>query len=131
MTPKQRSHCMSRIRSANTKPEMHLRRALWAAGLRFRVRGKTCGRPDVVFTRSKLAVFVDGCFWHGCPVHGTHPKTNQGYWRSKIEGNKARDERVSAQLHALGWSVMRFWLHQLDDDLPRVVEQIQAERERR
>ncbi len=99
---------MSRIRSKDTRPEKALRSALWRAGLRFRIGGKLPGRPDIWFSRAKLAVFVDGCFWHGCSVHGTRPKTNAGYWNPKIEANRARDTAVLARLDAIGWKGLRF-----------------------
>jgi DNA mismatch endonuclease, patch repair protein len=81
---------------------------------RFHARGsKLTGRPDFVFPKLKLAVFVDGCFWHGCPKHGTRPKANAGFWLAKITGNKARDRRVNRLLRAEGWRVLRIWEHEL------------------
>jgi DNA mismatch endonuclease, patch repair protein len=68
-------------------------------------------RPDIVFTKAKVAVFVDGCFWHCCPEHGSRPATNQGYWETKLDGNVARDKRVNAGLEEAGWTVLRFWEH--------------------
>jgi DNA mismatch endonuclease (patch repair protein) len=124
MTQAQRSRCMSRIRSAETGPELRLRRALWAAGLRFRVRPKLPGKPDVIFKRAHLAVFVDGCFWHGCPIHGTRPKSNTSYWHPKIERNIARDREIEAKLTAMGWCVARYWEHEVADGLDRVVAEI-------
>ena len=131
MTPEQRSRCISRIRGQDTRPEMALRRALWRAGLRFRVGEKLPGRPDICFTRAKLAVFVDGCFWHGCPVHGTRPKSNAGYWNPKIEGNRARDAKVLALLSEIGWKGLRFWEHEVKDNTGSVVVAITAEWESR
>jgi DNA mismatch endonuclease, patch repair protein len=104
-------------RRRDTKPEVELRAALHRLGLRFRkdllIR---CGgvrvRPDVVFTRWKLVVFVDGCFWHGCPDHGSVPKTNREYWVPKLRANVERDVRASEALTAAGWSVLRFWEHE-------------------
>ena len=122
---------MSRIRSMDTRPEIALRSALWRAGLRFRVRGKLPGRPDILFSRAKLAVFVDGCFWHGCPVHGTRPKSNAGYWNPKIEGNRARDTAVLARLDEIGWKGLRFWEHEVEEDAGAVVAAITAEWESR
>lgn len=126
MTPIQRSRCMSRIRSANTKPELQLRRRLFALGLRFRTTLKLPGKPDIVFTRAKLAVFVDGCFWHGCPKHGTRPKSNTGYWDAKLERNRERDTAVNAILAADGWRVLRFWEHQISEDLAAVASEIEV-----
>lgn len=122
---------MSRIRSQKTKPELRLRKALWAAGHRFRVRSKLPGKPDVIFTRAKLAVFVDGCFWHGCPIHGRRPKSNQGYWHPKIDSNVARDVRVNDRLTELGWKVLRVWEHEIKSDIDSVVQQIVRERQER
>jgi len=104
-------------RSRDTKPELAVRRLLHAAGLRYRVGVRpdpTFRRTaDIVFTRSKIAVFVDGCFWHGCPEHGqSTTKSNSQYWSAKIARNKMRDVETSEHLEALGWSVMRFWEHE-------------------
>lgn len=126
MTPEQRSRCMSRIRSEKTGPEMRLRRALWARGVRYRIHRKLPGKPDLAFAGRRLAVFVDGCFWHGCPDHGTSPKSNQSYWGPKIERNRERDAKVSAALRAEGWTVLRFWEHEIESALDSVVNEIMA-----
>lgn len=124
MTPAQRSRCMSRIRGKNTKPELALRKALWAKGLRYRIHYNLPGRPDIVFPGKRVAVFVDGCFWHGCPEHGVHPKTNASFWKQKIAGNIERDSRVTSELKSLGWVVLRFWEHEVNDNIDRVVVRI-------
>ena len=108
---------MRRNLRRDTKPELALRRALHAAGLRYRVdyRVRTDDRlvrPDVVFTRVQLAVFVDGCFWHRCPVHGNSPRANGAYWGPKLDRNVARDRAVNCALQAAGWAVMRVWEHE-------------------
>ncbi|WP_224548557.1 very short patch repair endonuclease [Mesorhizobium sp. CA16] len=126
MTPAQRSRCMSRIGSKNTKPELTLRRKLFAKGLRFRTGLKLHGNPDIVFTRARLAVFVDGCFWHGCPQHGTMPKSNLDYWSMKLKRNQDRDTAVNAALRAQGWRVLRYWAHEIAEDLDRVAADIEA-----
>ena len=74
---------------------------------------------DIAFTRARLAVYIDGCFWHGCPAHGTAPKANSAWWADKIAANKARDSAATAQLEALGWTVLRFWEHEVPDDVVR------------
>jgi DNA mismatch endonuclease (patch repair protein) len=101
---------MRAIRSGNTAPEILLRKELWRRGCRYRLRLRLHGtRPDLVFAGSKLAVFVDGCFWHGCPEHYRPPVGNARYWREKIEGNQARDHRNDMALANAGWKVLRLW----------------------
>jgi DNA mismatch endonuclease, patch repair protein len=131
MTPAQRSRCMSRIRGKNTKPEVALRRALWSEGFRYRLHAKLPGRPDISVPALRFAIFVDGCFWHGCPVHGVRPKSNSIFWTAKIEKNRLRDHVVSQQLRSEGWKVFRFWEHQVDDQLDRVVARVVNARSKR
>jgi DNA mismatch endonuclease (patch repair protein) len=106
-------------RRRDTKPELRLRSVLHARGHRYRVdhpirpaAGVRPIRADVVFTRAKLAVFVDGCFWHSCPDHGTRPGRNSEYWDAKLQRNVDRDRRYDALLEAAGWSVLRIWEHE-------------------
>lgn len=107
---------MSRQRRRDTQPELALRSLLHAAGHRFRVAYPVPGLRrcsiDVAFPRRKLAVFVDGCFWHGCGEHGTHPKTNADRWAAKLESNRQRDRRVDQHLRDQGWTVVRVWEHE-------------------
>jgi len=107
ITPTQRSRCMSHMRGKDTGPEMLLRRALWKKGLRYHLHYNVLGKPDVAFPGKKVAVFVDGCFWRGCPEHGTSPKTNSKFWSDKIEKNIKRDKLVTVELEAQGWIVFR------------------------
>lgn len=105
-------------RRSNTKPEVALRSALHAAGLRFRKdyridAGGVRVKPDIVFPRAKVAVFVDGCFWHCCPIHGTQPKRNSDYWTPKLARNVERDRENDAALGEAGWMVVRVWEHEL------------------
>lgn len=103
-------------RRRDTKPELAVRRAVHALGLRYRVDVRPLPmvnrRADLVFTRSRVAVFVDGCYWHGCPDHGVTPKTNTAYWGSKIARNVARDRDTDDLLREAGWIVLRYWEHQ-------------------
>lgn len=116
-----RSWLMSRVRGSDTTPEILLRKALWAEGLRYRLRNKLSGHPDIVFIRQKVAIFVDGCFWHSCPLHGTKPKTNVSFWKEKLLMNRARDKRVNTTLRAEGWTVLRFWQHDVQKSLSKCV----------
>lgn len=121
-SPKKRSEIMSKVRSKDTSPELKLRKALWSAGLRYR---KHYGphHIDIAFPGKKVAVFVDGCFWHGCPIHGTIPESNKDYWVPKLERNKKRDLERTAALEAEGWTVIRAWEHELKD-IDAVVKRI-------
>lgn len=99
----------------DTSTELVLRTALHALGLRYRVDWPLPGsrrRADLAFPRQKVAVFVDGCFWHGCPRHMTWPQNNAEWWREKIEANRARDRNTNRRLRRLGWSVVRVWEHE-------------------
>jgi len=116
---------MSRIRDRDTKPEMLLRRALWSRGHRYRVRFPVPGRPDISFIHARVAVFVDGCFWHGCPIHASYPKSNAPFWKTKLKRNKERDAEVTQALMEAGWTVLRFWEHQVDTDLGWVVATVE------
>jgi len=114
LTRAERSALMSRIRGDDLKPEARLRAALRAAGVRFRRNARGLpGTPDVVLDAARLAVFVDGCFWHGCPRHCRMPKTRRRFWEAKFEVNRRRDARVRRALNRAGWSVMRVWEHDL------------------
>lgn len=104
-------------RRKDTAPELAVRRLLHAAGLRFRVdypieAGERRVRPDVVFTRRKIALFLDGCYWHGCPDHCRIPASNRDYWTAKIQRNRDRDKRATEALTVAGWTVLRAWEHE-------------------
>ncbi|MFJ4961391.1 Very short patch repair protein [Streptomyces sp. ADI96-02] len=107
---------MSRQASRDTAPEVAVRRILHAAGYRFRVNARVPTMPrrtiDIAFTRAKVAVMIDGCFWHGCPLHATQPKANAQWWRDKLDRNMARDRETTEHLAAAGWTVLRFWEHE-------------------
>ncbi|SDD29590.1 very short patch repair endonuclease [Actinokineospora iranica] len=107
---------MSRQRSRDTGTELALRRALHALGLRYRLHRRPLPairrEADVIFTPARVAIFIDGCFWHGCPTHATWPKRNADFWRAKIEKNRTRDRDTDAKLTAAGWAVVRVWEHE-------------------
>lgn len=109
-------HTVLANRRRDTGPELAVRRTLHARGFRYRVDFAPLpglrSRPDVVFTLAKVAVFIDGCFWHMCPEHFVMPETNRDYWKPKIARNVERDRISSAQLSAAGWQVLRFWEHE-------------------
>lgn len=131
--PKPSSYTAQQTMKANrrrdTRAELAVRRLLHRAGARYRVDyapdpADRRRKADIVFTRAGIAVFIDGCFWHGCPQHYIAPKSNADYWLPKIEGNRKRDADTSAHLKALGWRVLRFWEH---EDPVSIVEQILQE----
>jgi len=116
---------MSRLPTTGTGPEIAVRRELHRRGLRFRVNVRNLpGRPDIVLRRARIAVQVDGCFWHGCPDHAVAPKSNADWWRSKLEANRERDTRNDRELAANGWLVIRVWEH---EDPSIAVDRIEAE----
>lgn len=116
---------MAAIKGKNTAPEMTIRKMLWARGIRgYRIHYKITGKPDIVFTKQKVAIFIDGCYWHKCPRCFREPKTNRDFWMEKINGNVVRDKRVSAELTDNGWKVLRFWEHEVKKDPESVVNRI-------
>lgn len=112
-----RSRNMAAVKRTNTLPEVRLRRAVHSAGHRFRkdfpirIDGRLI-RPDIAFTKLKIAVFVDGCFWHRCPVHGQTPATNLTQWQKKLDANVDRDRAQDKLLGKAGWLVLRIWEHE-------------------
>ena len=110
-----RSEVMARIKSTgNRETELSLAQFFRRYDIiGWRRKAAVFGHPDFVFYDLRLAIFVDGCFWHGCPIHGTSPKTNQSYWGPKLERNRNRDNNVNRSLHARGWHVLRIWQHEL------------------
>ena len=120
---------MRAVPSRDTKPEVVLRSALHRLGYRFRkdvgpVPGMRC-KADIVFTKSRVCVFVDGCFWHGCPEHYRTPKKNSEWWDEKIHDNAARDTRKTRQLSDKGWSVLRIWEHDISRSLDDCVRRVE------
>jgi DNA mismatch endonuclease, patch repair protein len=111
---------MSRIRGRNTRPELRLRKALWALGLRYTLESRLPGKPDLVFPRYRTVLFLDGCFWHLCGKHAVLPQSNSDFWRNKLQENVARDRRVNRELRSLGWRVIRVWEHEVGPSLDSV-----------
>ncbi|MFK4116473.1 MULTISPECIES: very short patch repair endonuclease [Streptomyces] len=125
---------MSRQGSRDTAPEVAVRKLLHASGLRYRVNVPVPGIPrrtiDIAFPRAKVAIFLDGCFWHGCPEHATHPKANADWWRAKLDKNMSRDADTTQHLIGAGWTVLRFWEHESVDEVARrIADVVAAKRE--
>lgn len=124
LTVSQRSYCMSRVRSKDTSIERVVRSELFKRGYRFRKHVKTLpGRPDIVFAGEKLAVFIDGGFWHGYRFPQWEHKMSK-FWREKIQVNRKRDRRNFQKLKRSGWKVIRLWQHDIEKDLNECVERI-------
>jgi DNA mismatch endonuclease (patch repair protein) len=124
---------MSRLRRRDNRPEMAVRRLLHAAGLRYRVAYRIPGQRrrtiDIALTRHKLAVYIDGCFWHSCPDHLHLPKANRDWWMRKMAMNRSRDAASTAQLEALGWTVLRFWEHEAPDRVAAAIITVAGKQE--
>ena len=127
LTKSKRSAVMAAIRSTGNKvTELGLARIFRAHGIKgWRRHLPLPGKPDFVFQKERVAVFVDGCFWHGCPKHLRMPKSNKAYWRRKIATNRMRDVRVRRVLRQGGWRVVRIWEHELKNE-PRLVQHLRA-----
>lgn len=118
LTAAQRSHTMSRIKGTKTGPELRVKKALKALSFEFQPRG-IYGRPDFANRAAKVAVFIDGCFWHKCPKHYKKPKSNKAYWAAKIKKNTSRDIMVNRRLQRSGWRVIRVWEHSITPETYR------------
>ncbi|WP_370390552.1 very short patch repair endonuclease [uncultured Winogradskyella sp.] len=126
-TTKKRSKIMSKIRGKNSKPELRFRKALWAKGVRYRVYTKQLpGRPDISIKKYKLAIFIDGAYWHGYnwDERKTKIKTNRAFWIPKIERNIQRDQEVNRQLEDMGFTVFRFWEHEIKNNLDTCINDV-------
>lgn len=121
----QRKLNMSHIRAKNTKPEVKLRKFLSAAGFRgYRIHFNLPGKPDIVFTKKKIVIFIDGCFWHKCSVCFQEPETHKEFWMKKIQSNVERDKKINEQLKNDGWTVIRIWEHDIRKSPENVVSEI-------
>ncbi len=119
-TATQRSYNMSRIRSKNTVIETIFRKYIWSKNLKgYRIRSKILGKPDIYFPKKRIAVFIDGCFWHKCPADFVKPKSENNYWDKKIKKNILRDKKINKELEETGEKVLRFWEHEVEKDLEK------------
>lgn len=120
---------MKRMPRSSTGPEVALRKQLHALGLRFRLHRKDLpGRPDIALPAAKIAVFVDGCFWHSCPEHGTMPKNNREWWTEKLAGNRERDSRRDNELLSLGWLPVHVWEHESPAEAAAAIQELWRDR---
>lgn len=122
---------MRRQRTSDTQVELAVRKALFSSGVRYRKHYPVPGRPrrsiDIAFPGKRIAVFVDGCFWHGCALHKTIPRSNDGWWAAKLEQNKQRDAETTDLLTEQGWRVLRFWEHDPVEEVVRAVRNALAQ----
>ena len=123
VSKKQRSYIMSQIRGTKTKPELIVKRNIDGRKLRYQPKGIP-ERPDFANKTKKVAVFIDGCFWHKCPRCYKPPKSNKKYWKAKIERNTKRDRHVNRKMKKDGWTVIRFWEHQVKENKSYVLKKI-------
>ena len=125
LTPEQRTKNMKSIRSENTQPELKVTSELKRRHIYFSTHSKTIiGKPDILFRRKKIAVFIDSDFWHGNPGYFKMPKSNTRYWKAKITRNKCRDTKVTATLRKSGWKVIRIWEHDINNNLCKSIVRI-------
>ena len=116
---------MRRVRRRDTSCELAVRTRIHALGLRYRVDSRPVAdlniRADLIFSKLRLAIFIDGCFWHSCPMHQSTPKANGSWWMTKLNANRERDDRANSRLRDYGWTVLRFWEHEDPDEVARSV----------
>jgi DNA mismatch endonuclease, patch repair protein len=126
LTQEQRKFNMTRIKGKNTGPEVKLRKLLFANGIRgYRIYYEIPGKPDIVFVKKKIAIFIDGCYWHKCPVCFQEPETRKEFWMKKIHSNVERDKKINDKLQKEGWNVIRIWEHEIRKKPEKIVSEIQ------
>lgn len=120
-----RKKMMSAVKSKNTKLESLVTKELWNRGFRFRKNVKDIpGKPDIAIKKYKIAIFIDSCFWHGCETHFRMPKSNIDFWKTKINRNIVRDKQVTSELLEKNWTVLRYWEHDIRNDLSKCIDDI-------
>lgn len=123
LTKEQRIKNMRAIKSQSAL-ENKVTKELWRMGFRFRKNAKLFGKPDISIKKYKIVIFIDSCFWHGCPIHGNMPKSNKDYWQQKLERNIQRDIEVNQYYKEKGWNILRVWEHELKENLIKSMNQI-------
>jgi len=124
-TVQKRSEIMSKVKSKNTSIEVKFRKELWRRGLRYHIHSKLPGTPDIVFPKIKTAIFIDGCFWHSCPIcKPTMPSSNAEYWKNKINKNIERSSNADRKLSKMGWQVIHVWEHQIKRDFKGSIDSV-------
>lgn len=124
VTAEVRSETMRRVKSKNTSLELKVRSALYKRGLRYRLNYPLPGKPDIIFPKQKIVIFIDSCFWHGCPEHLRKPASNIIYWSEKIKKNIARDKMVNKKYKEMDWKIIRLWEHDLKKDFEKTISNL-------
>ena len=123
-TKEQRSQIMAKIKGKDTKPEIIFRKLLYSKGIRYRIHYPVEGKPDIVIVSKKIAIFIDGCFWHKCPKCCRLPRSNKDYWLPKIQRNIERDKKTNKALKSKGWKVIRIWEHEIKENPQGAVKKV-------
>jgi DNA mismatch endonuclease (patch repair protein) len=124
-TKEKRSEIMSKVKGKNTQLEMGVRKELWQRGIRYRIHCKSLpGTPDISSKKNKLAIFIDGCFWHGCPKHSTIPATNTAFWEQKIKQNINKRKHIKKELRNMNYTVLEYFECELKNDFNAIIEEI-------
>ncbi|WP_261134881.1 very short patch repair endonuclease [Bacillus sp. Marseille-Q3570] len=125
LTKKQRSKNMKSVKSSGSKLENSITKALWGKGFRFRKNvNNLFGKPDIAIKKYKIVIFIDSCFWHGCPTHSTIPHKNHDFWKRKINGNIKRDNEVTKYYKDKGWNILRIWEHDIKRNQNKSINEI-------
>ena len=124
ISKEKRSQIMSKVKSKNTELEVSFRKKLWNKRRHYRLHYKVAGKPDLVFVSKRIAVFIDSCFWHKCPLHHRQPNSNKEYWIPKLKRNEERAKEVNKNLIKEGWKVIRIWEHEIKDNQDKSIKKI-------
>ncbi|MEK7104885.1 MAG: very short patch repair endonuclease [Patescibacteria group bacterium] len=124
ISKEKRSQIMSKVKSKNTQLELSFRKKLWNKWPNYRLHYKVAGKPDLVFVSKRIAIFIDSCFWHKCPLHHREPKSNKKYWIPKLKRNELRAKEVNKSLTKRGWKVIRIWEHEIKDNQNKSIKKI-------